>query len=76
MQTAANQNRTVTVRVLRSFLMAGKVVEPGAELQIDYINARGFESAGKATIVADAVADETPAPVAVEAPKPAAKKGK
>jgi hypothetical protein len=43
---------------------------------MDYITARGFERAGKATIVADAVAEEKPAPVAVEAPKPAAKKGR
>jgi hypothetical protein len=76
MQTVAKEVRTVTVRVLRPFLIGGEAVEPGAELQMDYINARGFESAGKATIVADAVAAEKPAPVAVEAPKPAAKKGR
>jgi hypothetical protein len=68
MQTVASQNRKVTLRALRSFFMAGELVEPGTELQMDYINARGFQSAGKAVIVAD--------PVLAEPAKAAAKKGK
>ncbi len=75
MQTVASQNRTVTVRVLRMFLMAGEPVVPGTELQMDYINARGFEAAGKAEIVADPVPAEQRDQVVVEEPKPAARKG-
>lgn len=77
MQTVAPQSRTVTVRVMRSFLLAGKLVEPGQHLQMDYINARGLESAGKAVIESDPVPPEERTQVVAEAPKPAAaKKGK
>ena len=51
MQTVANPQRDVTVRVLRPFFVRGEVMAVGDELKIAFVDARYLEHTSKAKIV-------------------------
>ena len=74
MQTVANPQRDVTVRVLRPFLMHGEILAVGDELKIAFVDARYLEHTSKAKIVSDPAQPETEAEPAAE--QLSAKKGK